>query len=72
MPRHKVSVDTKIQVMRESLRLTNIQEVLRKHGVSERSVFNWYREVLEALPDILADEKPGRKSKPKADSAPPF
>jgi len=72
MPRRKVSVDTKIQVMRESLRLTNIQEVLRKHDVSERSVFNWYREVLEALPDILADERPGRKSKPKTDSAPPF
>jgi hypothetical protein len=35
-------------------------------------VYNWYREVLEALPDILVDNKPGRKSASKAKSSPPF
>jgi hypothetical protein len=72
MPRRKVKLDTKVRFMRENLRLTDIEDSLRKYGISERSAYNWYQKILEALPDILADEKPGRKPKPKADSAPPF
>ena len=69
MPRRKITLDVKVRVIRESLRFTDVEDVLHKYGVSRRSAYNWYREVLEALPDILADEKPGRK--PKA-QAPPF
>lgn len=72
MPRRKVALDTKVEFMRESLRLTDLKDLLCKHGVSERSAYNWYREVLEALPDVLADDKPGRNPKPKAESEPPF
>lgn len=72
MPRRKLNLDIKVQVMRESLRLTDVDDILRKYGVSERSAYNWYRKVLNALPDILADDKPGRKPKSKAASAPPF
>jgi hypothetical protein len=72
MSRRTIKLDVKVDVMRDSLRLMGLEDVLRKYGVSRRSAYNWYREILEALPDILADDKPGRKPKPKADSAPPF
>lgn len=72
MSRRTIKLDVKVDVMRDSLRLMGLEDVLRKYGVSRRSAYNWYREVLEALPDILADDQPGRKPKSKADSAPPF
>jgi len=72
MSRRTIKLDVKVDVMRDSLRLMGLEDVLRKYGVSRRSAYNWYREILEALPDILADAKPGRKPKSKADSAPPF
>ena len=72
MPRRKIKLDVKVRLMRESLRLTDLEDTLRKYRVSKRSAYNWYREVLEALPDILADDKPGRRSKSKAGAAPPF
>ncbi len=72
MPRRKVKLDVKVAAMRESLQLMNVAEVVNKHGLSKQAVYNWYREILAALPDILADDKPGRRSKSKADPAPPF
>ena len=72
MPRRKVKLDVKVAAMRESLRLVNVADVVDKHGLSKQAVYNWYREVLEALPDILMDNKPGRKSASKAKSSPPF
>ena len=72
MPRRKVKLSTKVKVMRENLRLIDAKGIPRKYGVSERAVYNWYQRVLEALPEILADEPPGRKPKPKTESAPPF
>ena len=72
MPRRKVKLDVKVAAMRESLRLVNVADVVDKHGLSKQAVYNWYREVLAALPDILVDNKPGRKSASKAKSSPPF
>jgi transposase-like protein len=74
MPRRKVMLNAKVAAMRESLRLMNVEDIARKHQLSKPALYKWYHEVLEALPDILADEKPGRKPKPKskADAAPPF
>ena len=72
MPRRKVELDVKVAAMRESLRLVNLKDVISKYQVSQPSLYNWYHEVIEALPDILADEKPGRKSQAKAESAPLF
>ena len=74
MPRRKVKLNAKVAAMRESLRLMNVEDIARKHKLSKPALYKWYHEVLEALPDILADEKPGRKPKPKskADAAPPF
>lgn len=72
MPRRKVNLATKVQVMRENLRLTDTQAISRKYGVSERAVYNWYQRLLEALPDILADAKPGRKPVSQNESPPPF
>ncbi|HDQ74116.1 MAG TPA: hypothetical protein ENN19_18785 [Chloroflexi bacterium] len=69
MPRRKVELEVKVEVMRECLHMADVENISRKHGVSERAAYNWYTRVLEALPDILADDKPGRK--PKAESAPP-
>lgn len=74
MPRRKVKLDVKVAALRDSLRLVNVADIVEKHGLSKQALYNWYREVLEALPDILADEKPGRKSKSESetDSAPLF
>lgn len=72
MPRRKIELDIKVKVMRESLHVVDVENITRKYGVSERSAYNWYEQILEALPDILADDKPGPKPKSKADSAPPF
>lgn len=72
MPRRKIELDIKVKVMRESLQLADVENVSRKYGVSERSAYNWYERVLAALPDILADDKPGPKSEAQAETAPPF
>ena len=72
MPRRKVNLDVKVAAMRKSLRLTNVTDIVQEHGLSKQVLYNWYDKVLEALPDILTDDKPGRKPPSKADSAPPF
>ena len=72
MPRRKVKLTTKVKIMRENLRLTDAKAISRKYGVSERAAYNWYQRVLDALPDILADEPPGPKSKDKTKPIPPF
>jgi transposase-like protein len=72
MPRRKVNLDVKVAAMRKSLRLTNVADIVQEHGLSKQSLYNWYDKVLEALPDILTDDKPGRKPHSKADSTPPF
>jgi hypothetical protein len=72
MPRRKIEVEVKVEVMRECLHMTDVEDITRKYGVSERAAYNWYNRVLEALPDILADDKPGPKPASKAESAPPF
>jgi len=72
MPRRKVKPDVKVAAMRESLRLLNVADIARRHRLSKQALYNWYQEILEALPDILADDKPGRKPKSTDESAPPF
>lgn len=72
MPRRKIKLTTKVKIMRENLRLLDAKAISRQYGVSERAAYNWYQRVLEHLPDILADDKPGRKSRAKSESSPPF
>lgn len=70
MPRRRIELDVKIKVMREHLRLINVEDISDEYGISRRSAYNWYDRIIEALPDILAEDKPGRKPKPTP--APPF
>jgi hypothetical protein len=72
MPRRKVKLETKVAAMRESLHLANVAEIIHKRRLSKQSLYNWYQRVLEHLPDILADAKPGRKPRAKSESSPPF
>jgi transposase-like protein len=72
MPRRKVKLDAKVAAMRESLRLIDVEDIARKHKLSKPALYKWYHEVLEALPAILADEKPGRKPESKVEATPPF
>ena len=72
MPRRKVKLDVKVAAMHKSLRLTNVADIVQEHGLSKQALYNWYDKVLEALPDILTDDKPGRKPLSEADSAPPL
>ena len=72
MPRRKIKLNTKVAAMRASLRLTNVAAVIRNERLSKQSLYNWYQRVLDALPDILADEPSGPKSKDKTKPIPPF
>jgi hypothetical protein len=72
MPRRKIELEVKVEVMRECLHMADVENIARKYDVSERAAYNWYTRVLEALPDILANDKPGRKPESRAESAPPF
>jgi len=72
MPRRKVKLDAKVAALRESLRLTDVDSIARKHQLSRPALYKWYHEILEALPELLANKKPGRKAKSQADAAPPF
>jgi hypothetical protein len=71
MANRKVELDIKVQAMRECLRLANVQAVMRKYDLSERSAFRWYEAILEQLPEILQADKPGPKGQAHASVAPP-
>ncbi len=68
MPRRKIELETKVKVMREILHVADVKDALQKYDVSERAVFTWYHRILEALPDILINEKPGREPQTSAES----
>ena len=72
MARRKIKLVTKVKIMRENLRLLDAKAISRKYGVSERTAYNWYQRVLDALPDILADVSPGPKPNDQDKSVPPF
>jgi len=71
MPRRKVHLNTKVQTLRECLHLREVTAVARKYGVSDRAAYNWFALLLERLPEILQDVKPGPKSQVCDPAAPP-
>jgi len=42
MANRVISVETKVKVMQECLRLVNVEEVAARHGVSARAIYGWY------------------------------
>ena len=71
MANRKIQLDVKVQVMRECLRLENVEATMRKHQLSERSAFRWFEQILERLSEILKETKPGPKSQPPSTRVPP-
>lgn len=73
MANRKIQLDVKVQVMRECLRLDakRVEATMRKHQLSERSAFRWFEQILERLPEILKETKPGPKSQPPSTRVPP-
>ena len=71
MANRKVELNIKVQAMRECLRLANVQAVMHKYDLSERSAFRWFDAILEQLPEILPTEKPGPKNSAPEVSVPP-
>lgn len=65
MANRKIQLDVKVQAMRQCLRLENVEATMRKHQLSERSAFRWFEQILERLPEILKETKPGPKSQPQ-------
>ena len=62
MPRRSVSVDEKVTILRACLKLDHVADTAQQHGVAKQSIYQWYQEILEALPDVLApDVNSGRK-----------
>ncbi len=70
MANKSIALDKKVAAMQECLTLEKVKEVMDKYGFSERSAWYWYRRIIEHLPEILEEEKPGPK--PKKRKAPPF
>lgn len=71
MPKRKVHLNAKVQTLRECLHMQDVTAVTRKYGVSERAAYNWFALLLERLPEILQDAKPGPKSQVTDPTAPP-
>jgi hypothetical protein len=71
MANRKIQLDVKVQAMRECLRLQNVEATMRKHQLSERSAFRWFDQILEQLPEILREAKPGPKREPPSTWVPP-
>ena len=69
MPRRTIPVDLKVRAIREALCLHELdaQIIARKYGVTGRSLYNWYRRVIEALPYVLEPRK--YEGKPEAANA---
>ena len=72
MPRRKVKLEVKVKALQECLRLVDVEDIMRKYGLSKRSAYNWYQRVLEALPDLLTDAKPGPRPEAATTASPPF
>jgi hypothetical protein len=73
MPNHKVKLDIKVKAMRECLHLDTqrVKAIMHKYGLSERSAFRWLDTILEQLPNILEDGKPGPKKQAPSSAVPP-
>jgi hypothetical protein len=71
MSRRKIKLDTKVQAMRESLHLENVATITHKYQVSERSLYDWFAQILEHLPESLQEAKPGPKRQADDPAAPP-
>jgi len=70
MPRRIVDLDTKVQTMRECLHLSGVEAVTHKYAVSERVAYQWFEQILERLPEILSESKPGPKTQGAESLAP--
>jgi hypothetical protein len=71
MPKRKINLDVKVQAMRECLHLVEAESVMHKYHLSKRSAYNWFDQILERLPEILQDAKPGPKRPSRLPKAPP-
>jgi hypothetical protein len=70
MANRVTDLDQKVAAMRECLTLREVAQVMEKYGFSERSAWHWLAQIKEALPEVLASERPGPK--PRTDAAPPL
>jgi transposase-like protein len=61
MPRRSVSVDEKVTILRACLKLDHVADTAQQYGVAKQSIYQWYQELLEALPEVLVPERPGPK-----------
>ena len=71
MANRKIPLDVKVQVMRECLRLEQVEATVHTHRLSERSALRWFEQILERRPEILTETKPGPKSQRAESMAPP-
>ena len=70
MANRALDQDQKVAAMQECLTLRDVPQVMEKYGFSERSAWNWLAQIKDALPEVLAQERPGPK--PKTEAAPPL
>lgn len=58
-----ISTETKVEIMKETLTLCNINHVKERHKVSDDSIYIWFHKIIDTLPETLANKKPGVKPK---------
>jgi len=60
-----IPIETKVKVMQESLRLSNVEAIAASYGVSVGAVYYWFNtKVKPALGEILQNDPPGPEPKP--------
>jgi hypothetical protein len=55
-----IPIETKVKVMRECLRLVDVERVAARYGVRPRAISYWFTDKLQpALPEVLVKAPPG-------------
>ena len=55
-------LETKVNIMEESLRLCGVEEAASKYGVSEEVIYYWFNHKIKpAFGEILKNDPPGPK-----------
>jgi len=67
MPYRSIDTERKVKLILEHLKGERICSLARRYDVDEDSIHLWKNKVLEALPKILSNKKPGPKATPQVE-----
>jgi len=63
MPYNDIKLENKVNALKEAIVLTNVSEIAKKYGISEKTIYHCYNILIGYIPKILEGKKPGPKIK---------